>query len=247
MFPTSYSARCCVGLLLVLTYRVPAWGAPAPTGKIVGTDAYGDLLPVGALSRLGTERLVHAGANKLLAFSPDGTMLASAAQGGSVCLWRTDSGKELRRFQTTGMHDSPSALAFSPDNMRIVLGCRKGGGDDSALFVWDVISGKKVPGFGALPAIPGCLAFFQDGKILAVSCHPRLTDRGTTLFFDPANGKEIARFENPGGMIAFADEGKTLLLFERKPEEKTDIIHVWDVAERKERTQHTLKPEGYPP
>ena len=87
------SGRFWLGILLTSFLPLSASGAPA----VVGIDAYGDHLPVGALARLGTERLTVSG--DLLALSPDGKTLATDTGSGSVCLWQTDSGKEVRRFQ----------------------------------------------------------------------------------------------------------------------------------------------------
>jgi WD40 repeat protein len=247
---TSLSARCCVGLLLVLTCRLPAWSAPAPDGKIVGTDAYGDLLPVDALSRLGTERLVLADYPQLLAFSPDGTIVAASGRDGTVCLWRTDSAKEVRRFQTPLVHRTAFALVFSPDGKLIAFASSSQldsprNQQDQVLYVWDVASGKQVSTLRKISGIATRIAFSPDSKLLAASCIPFGRANHSILLLDPANDKEIARLENPGGseLVAFADEGKTLLSIEHNPKQTKPVIHVWDVAERKEQTQRELNLE----
>ena len=59
-----------------------------------------------------------------MAFSPDGTTLASAGEDGTVKLWDPATGRE--RCTLVG-HDHPvRAVAFSPDGQ--VLASRDGGG-----------------------------------------------------------------------------------------------------------------------
>src|SRR5882724_1190443 len=81
------------------------------------TDCYGDLLPPGAVSRLGTIRLRHPGGAGALAFSPDNELLASGT-GHSVRLWELKTGKELHEFASV----SASCLAFSPDGKTLASG-----------------------------------------------------------------------------------------------------------------------------
>jgi RNA polymerase sigma factor (sigma-70 family) len=78
--------------------------APLPWPR---ADRDGDALPAGVARRLGTTRLRQASAVRLVAFSPDGKMLATAG-GPEVHLWDTTTGKELHRIETAAM-----ALAFS--------------------------------------------------------------------------------------------------------------------------------------
>ena len=62
-------------------------------------DQFGDALPTGALARLGTLRLRHGAAVDLLAFAPDGRLLAAASRDGALSLWDTSTGKEVRRLR----------------------------------------------------------------------------------------------------------------------------------------------------
>src|SRR5262249_33824006 len=68
----------------------PRWFAPLPAGQQAK-----DPLPVGAIARLGSGRLRHAGEVTALAFSPDGkAILAGGHQGEeAVCVWDTATGK----------------------------------------------------------------------------------------------------------------------------------------------------------
>ena len=217
--------------------RAPDQAVPDRADKVVANDAYGDPLPVGALARLGTERLTIRGS--LLAFSPDGKTLAASADSGSVCVWLTDSGKEVRRFQarTGAERRHMFALAFSPDSKLIVLGYESGRVSSApGIYIWNVRTGEQVQTFNILKGSPRHFAFSADGKTLAASCDESI------FLFDLPTGKEVAKFE-ARGPVAFADEDKTLVSFEQKPGEGNDVICLWDVAKKKERTQHELKHE----
>jgi WD40 repeat protein len=62
-------------------------------------DAYGDLLPAGAIARLGTVRLRHTDFTSQLAFLPDGKVLISVGEDGTLRHWDAATGKELKRIQ----------------------------------------------------------------------------------------------------------------------------------------------------
>ena len=66
------------------------------------TDLFGDPLPQGALLRLGTVRLRHHEAVWGVAFSPDGTILASIASDGVIRLWDPSTGPVIRDARFAG-------------------------------------------------------------------------------------------------------------------------------------------------
>jgi WD40 repeat protein len=67
----------------------------------------------------------------VLAFSPDGRLLALADFEGVILLWDAATGKNLRRF--TGHTGWVRALAFSPDGRTLASG-----GRDTTVLLWDV-------------------------------------------------------------------------------------------------------------
>lgn len=73
-----------------------------------------------------------------LAYSPDGTMLATASMDKTVKLWDTTSGEELATLQ--GHTNAVKCVAFSPDGRMLASGSW-----DSTVKVWDV-SGVKAQG-----------------------------------------------------------------------------------------------------
>src|SRR5438034_798866 len=71
-------------------------------------DRYGDVLPPGAVARLGTTRLGHSKVIHAVAFSPDGKTLASRAVEQSIRLWDVATGRMIPPT------DGPSWLTDSP-------------------------------------------------------------------------------------------------------------------------------------
>jgi WD40 repeat protein len=106
-----------------------------------------------------------------LAFSPDGTVLASGGQYQVVRLWDVKTGKQIRQWETqpTGV---VLGVAFSPDGKTLASASATAAGTQ----LWDVATGKllvKLDGDGSQTS---GVHFSRDGKTL-ISC-PALAARG---------------------------------------------------------------------
>jgi WD40 repeat protein len=137
-----------------------------------------------------------------LAFSPDGTILASASTTEPPILWDVATGKPLRPLQ--GQKHAPQFLAFSPDGKILASG-------DSwnKLRLWDVATGKQMEGFVSALLGTSCLAFSRDGKTLAVA------DGNAVRLLDAASGKEIKPQAEPTSgihSVGWFPDGKTVAL-----------------------------------
>jgi WD40 repeat protein len=99
-----------------------------------------------------------------LAFSPDGTTLASLNWDDSVRLWDVAS-RRLVGSPLTGHTDAVLSVAFSPDGKTLASGSF-----DNSVRLWDVASHRPVsaPLTAHKDAI-GSVAFSPDGKTLASS------------------------------------------------------------------------------
>src|SRR5205814_1878205 len=100
----------------------------------------------------------HAGAIEQVAWSPDGTAVASAADDGTVGLWRLGAGRDER---WRGDRDGVRTIAFSPDGTRLAAA-----GDDGTVRVWTLADGRMVEHVGHADVVHA-VAFSPDGTLLA--------------------------------------------------------------------------------
>jgi WD40 repeat protein len=133
-----------------------------------------------------------------VAFSPDGTRLATASHIGAVQVWDAASGKKLLEVRISGLL---VGLAFSPDGTRLATASA-----DTSARVWDAASGKKlleVRHDGAVDAV----AFSPDGTRLATAS----ADTSARVW-DAASGKKLleVRHNNRVSTVAFSPDGTRL-------------------------------------
>ncbi len=94
----------------------------------------------------------HKGEVYGVAFSPDGRILASAAEDGLIKLWEPASGKELRSISAHG--NCANDLSFSPDGRLLAsAGC------DHTVKIWDTATWREMFSFTCGPqALMTCVA-----------------------------------------------------------------------------------------
>jgi WD40 repeat protein len=191
------SHRLLAGAIALLLSAAACLAAPATPAR----DAAGDTLPEGALVRIGTRRLRHAGFVINVVFAPDGKALVSSGNDGMVRLWDTATGKEIRRFE--GHVGHVDGLAFSPDGKTIISS-----GSDGTARLWDVATGKETVSLKGHTGMVNAAAFAPDGKTVAT----KGVD-GTGRIWEAATGKELHTFpvaRDNGSPLAFSPDGKTL-------------------------------------
>jgi WD40 repeat protein/serine/threonine protein kinase len=150
-----------------------------------------------------------------VAYSPDGTRLATASRDQTVRLWDATTGQVLRTFRG---HTGPvNRVVFSPDGRRLAscsgdpfVADRKPG----EVILWDAETGETLRTLrGHTGAVMG-LAFSSDGKRLAsLSSTPTALTPGEIKVWDPETGKETLNLSGQrliGFSVAFSPDGQRL-------------------------------------
>jgi WD40 repeat protein len=153
----------------------------------------------------------HRAAVYAVAFSPDGTLLASGSQDASVFVWEAASGVRVAALRGV---QRVFTVAFSPDGTLLASG-----GDSRIIQVWDISTGRVKAVLSWPTNITSTtinsLAFSVDGSLI-VAGGQNAPNIGV---WDAESGKAIAVVMGHAGPItslAFSPEGVRL-------------IHIWTV------------------
>jgi WD40 repeat protein/serine/threonine protein kinase len=161
----------------------------------------------------------HQGECRSIAISPDGRLIAtSGTRGGSVMLWRAESGEVLR---TLSGHITGETVwcAFSPDGARIAS---VGGASNrpNHLLVHEVATGKEVLRVEVRTGPYGSVAFRPDGsEVIVASGSTQFRADGTgksagwLKSYDARTGQERAPFateDDDAFFPSFSKDGKTM-------------------------------------
>jgi WD40 repeat protein len=134
-----------------------------------------------------------------LAWSPDGTQLASAAADKFVKLWNAETGSPVASFEGHTQHVLD--VAWTADGKRLVSA-----GADGLLKVWDVAKGEKVrdiPGFAKQ-----AMRLARAKETLFVACGD-----GAVRSINPETGgtnRTFAAATGPVGAVAVSPDGEWL-------------------------------------
>lgn len=138
-----------------------------------------------------------------VAFSPDGTKLASGELGGAVKLWDVSSGENINTFH--GYRGLSTSVAFSPDGTQLASSISDG---DGTVEIRDAATGKNINTIvGHLDGVQS-IVFSPDGTKLAAS----LSGSGVKLW-EIETGQQVVTFSEKMGSVmsvAFSPDGATL-------------------------------------
>ena len=171
-------------------------------------------------ARTGSElaRLKNDGVVEAVAFSPDGTRLATASRDGTARLWEVATGREQARLEHDGW---VTRVAFSPDGTRLATS------NDRTARLWEVATGReqaRLQHDGVVEAV----AFSPDGTRLATASRD-----GTARLWEVATGRELGRMKHVTSVraVAFSPDGTRLATSNDR------MARLWEVATGREQAR----------
>ncbi len=162
-----------------------------------------------------------------VAFSPDGSLLASASADHTVKLWDLATGRELRTL--VGHGDWVTSVAFSPDGTLLCSG-----GHDGHVRLWGVPSGQKGEAPTARQGAVLSVAFSADGKRFAWGtasgnvrvCSLARPARAKSSATAGADMIFVVRFAPKGALLAAGGSGPAVQIWDvRTPQPKQELEH----------------------
>ncbi|NLI00185.1 MAG: hypothetical protein GX446_11930 [Chthonomonadales bacterium] len=140
-----------------------------------------------------------------VAFSPDGSMIATGGTDAEIKLWRVSDGALLGTF--TGHFSDVLSLAFSPDGQKLASGSA-----DKTLRMWRVSDQQQLWSKTAADAWVLAGAFSPDGNTVVSGASVSAT--GTLKSWNVADGSPIsaaAGHADPVRSVAFSPDGQVIV------------------------------------
>lgn len=184
-------------------------------------DPKTDVLPAGAVARMGSLAFRHGDTICGLAYSKDGQTLASASNG-VLRLWHAKTGRLLRTYGCDGLLD---ALVFSPDGKLLAAAGAGTAAAQTRLYVWDLNAEKPVLALRGKQQV----AFNPDGRLLATTdartAALEIYDTATLQLRPSPRKKQTIDGLRGGGInsLAFSPDGSRIVTGSN---DKT--IRLWD-------------------
>jgi hypothetical protein len=191
-------------LALLLIVLVPL-SAPAAAEKVLFQTAG---------PREGTHIVTNA------VFGPDGETILTDGLDGTARLWKTETGREIRRFEGHGSYGR--SAAFSPEGETVLIVS-----DDDTARLWDTETGREIRCFEGHTGQVWSVAFSADGETVLTGSNDK-----TVRLWDTETGREIRRFEGhdePVWSVTFSPDGETVLTGS-----DDDTARLWDTETGRE-------------
>jgi WD40 repeat protein/tRNA A-37 threonylcarbamoyl transferase component Bud32 len=136
-----------------------------------------------------------------VAFSPDGSRLATASNDNTARLWDARTGQPL--LEIKGHTDSVTCVAFSPDGTRLATSS-----EDQTARLWDARTGQPLGKLEGHTDAVTCVAFSPDGSRLATG-----SQDNTARLWDARTGQQLVQLKGHNQRVtgvAFSPDGTRL-------------------------------------
>ena len=143
----------------------------------------------------------HWGNAYSVAFSPDGSTLASGSDDNTIRLWNAVTGEHKATLE--GHWGNAYSVAFSPDGSTLASGS-----DDNTIRLWYAVTGERKATLEGHWDYVRSVAFSPDGSTLASG-----SDDNTIRLWNAVTGEHKATLEGHWGnaySVAFSPDGSTL-------------------------------------
>lgn len=195
-------------------------GSDDQTAKIWNATTGALLLTLAPVFQNGQLVSGHSNSVTSVAFSPDGTRVATASVDRTAKLWDTATGAEILTF--TGHNDRLTSVAFSPDGTQVITGS----GDGTAR-IWSVATGAQVRALQPCASSISSVAFSPDGTqvLLGVAA-----GNDIQLDTDPPTGNDVNLRVPQAYSLAGATAGRQYFLWAELDTDRTTPVRTYATA-----------------
>lgn len=155
----------------------------------------------GSAGSLASRSFWHTERVNTVAWSPDGTLLASGGFDGIAHVWSVSSGDSLVSYR--GHTKYVNTVAWSPDGKQIASGSA-----DDTIHLWEASTGKKLLSYEGHSNWVLGIAWSPDGKQVASSSWD-----GTVQVWKVGTGERVSTYRGHSGLVralAWSPDGKYL-------------------------------------